>query len=105
ALSGDVSFESLSLVQNDELEESVAVDTMVTKVIGRAAGPLSHLTTRLNATVSRKLDDKSNPLGPQPLCEYFLEACRSLGVEIKVKLIILKLFERYVLSDLDQLYA
>lgn len=39
------------------------------------------------------------------LCEYFMEAGRNLGVEIKVKLIILKLFERYVLSDADQLYT
>jgi hypothetical protein len=39
------------------------------------------------------------------LCEFFLDACSSLGVEIKVKLIILKLFEKYVLADLDQLYA
>lgn len=101
----EASFESLALVQNDELEESVTIDTMVAKVINRAAQPLSHLTTRLNVLVSRKIDDKSNPLGPQQLCENFLEACSSLGVEIKVKLIILKLFERYVLADLDQLYA
>ncbi|WP_217476329.1 DUF1631 domain-containing protein [Stutzerimonas stutzeri] len=99
------SFESLALVQNDELEESVAIDTMVAKVLSRASQPLSHLTTRMNVLVSRKLDDKNNPLGPQQLCEYFLDACHSLGVEIKVKLIILKLFERYVLTDLEQLYA
>lgn len=99
------SFESLALVQNDELEESVAIDTMVAKVMSRASQPLSHLTTRMNVLVSRKLDDKNNPLGPQQLCEYFLDACHSLGVEIKVKLIILKLFERYVLTDLEQLYA
>ena len=92
-------------MQNDELEESVAIDTMVAKVMSRATQPLSHLTTRINVLVSKKLDDKNNPLGPQQLCEYFLEACRSLGVEIKVKLIILKLFERYVLTDLEQLYA
>ncbi|MCQ4322301.1 DUF1631 domain-containing protein [Stutzerimonas stutzeri] len=101
----EASFESLALVQNDELEESVAIDTMVAKVMSRASQPLSHLTTRINVLVSKKLDDKTNPLGPQQLCEYFLEACRSLGVEIKVKLIILKLFERYVLTDLEQLYA
>ncbi|WP_019340147.1 DUF1631 domain-containing protein [Stutzerimonas stutzeri] len=101
----EASFESLALVQNDELEESVAIDTMVAKVMSRASQPLSHLTTRMNVLVSKKLDDKNNPLGPQQLCLYFLEACRSLGVEIKVKLIILKLFERYVLTDLEQLYA
>lgn len=100
-----VSYDTLSLVQNDELEESVALDAMVAKVISRDGTALNHLTTRFNAMVSKKLDDKTNPVGPMSLCEFFLGACGSLGVEIKVKLIILKLFEKYVLSDLDQLYA
>jgi hypothetical protein len=100
-----VSFDTLSLVQNDALEESVALDSMVAKVVSRDGAALSHLTTRFNAMVSKKLDDKSNPIGPASLCEFFLDACSSLGVEIRVKLIILKLFEKYVLSDLDQLYA
>ena len=100
-----VSFDSLSLVQNDELEETVALDAMVAKVMSRDAVALGHLTTRLNAVISKKLDDKSNPLGPTLLSEYFLDACSSLGVEIKVKLIILKLFEKYVLGSCDTLYA
>jgi hypothetical protein len=100
-----MSFDTLSLVQNDALEESVALDTMVAKVVSRDGIALGHLTTRFNAMVSKKLDNKTNPIGPTCLCEFFLDACSSLGVEIKVKLIILKLFEKYVLSDLDQLYA
>lgn len=100
-----VSFDTLSLVQNDALEESVALDSMVAKVMSRDATALGHLTTRFNAMVSKKLDDKTNPVGPASLCEFFLDACSNLGVEIRVKLIILKLFEKYVLSDLDQLYA
>lgn len=100
-----VSFESLSLVQNDDLEESVAQDTMVSKVMSRDAVALGHLTTRINTLFSKKIDDRTNPLGPRALCEAFLDACRSLGVEIKVKLIIFKLFDKYVLTELDQLYA
>ncbi|UFQ98351.1 DUF1631 domain-containing protein [Pseudomonas wenzhouensis] len=100
-----VSFDSLSLVQNDELEETVALDAMVARVMSRDAVALGHLTTRLNAVISKKLDDKSNPLGPTLLSEYFLDACSGLGVEIKVKLIILKLFEKYVLGGCDLLYA
>lgn len=100
-----VSYENLTLVQNDELEESVALDAMVAKVTSRDGVALTHLTTRFNTLVSRKVEDKNNPLGPRQLCEAFLEACRGLGVEIKVKLIILKLFEKYVLADAEHLYA
>ena len=102
---GAVSFESLSLVQDDVLEESVALDAMVSRVVSRDGVALGHLTTRFNAMISKKLEDKSNPLGPRVLCEQFLASCEGLGVEIRVKLIILKLFEKYVLGDLDQLYA
>lgn len=102
---GGVSFESLSLVQDDVLEEAVALDAMVARVISRDGVALGHLTTRCNAIVSQKLDDKSNPLGPRALCEQFMAACAGLGVEIRVKLIVLKLFEKYVLAGLDQLYA
>lgn len=38
-------------------------------------------------------------------CANSLRGGRSLGVEIRVKLIMLKLFEKYVLSDADHLYA
>lgn len=102
---GTVSFESLSLVQDDVLEESVALDAMVARVLSRDGVALTHLTTRLNTLISQKLEDKSNPLGPRALCEQFMALCAGLGVEIRVKLIVLKLFEKYVLADLDQLYA
>ncbi|SEI09737.1 DUF1631 domain-containing protein [Pseudomonas asplenii] len=104
-LAAPMSYDKLALVPNDELEKTVALDAMVAKVLSRDGLALGQLTARLNALITRRLDDQSNPMGPAMLCEYFLEAGRDLGVEIKVKLIILKLFENYVLSDADHLYA
>ncbi|WP_397457940.1 DUF1631 domain-containing protein [Pseudomonas asplenii] len=104
-LAAPMSYDKLALVPNDELEKTVALDAMVAKVLSRDGLALGQLTARLNALITRRLDDQSNPMGPAMLCEYFLEAGRDLGVEIKVKLIILKLFEKYVLSDADHLYA
>ncbi|WP_268798067.1 DUF1631 domain-containing protein [Pseudomonas huanghezhanensis] len=103
-LADPVSFDKLALVHNDDLERTVAVDAMVTKVISRDGVALSQVTTRLNELIPQPLTDESNPLGPARLCDCFLQAGRSLGVEIKVKLIILKLFEKYALSNADQLY-
>jgi len=104
-IAAPVNYDKLTLVPNDELERTVAVDAMVGKVMARDGLALGQLTARLNALVLKRLDDASNPLGPGMLCDYFLQAGRSLGVEIKVKLIVLKLFDKYVLSDTDQLYA
>ena len=91
--------------RTDDMERSVAVETMVGRVLKRDGFALDQLTTRLNALLGNTLDDQHNPLGPAMLCEFFLQAGRNLGVEIKVKLILLKLFERYVLADTEQLYA
>ena len=94
-----------SAPRTDDMERSVAVETMVGRVLKRDGFALDQLTLRLNALLGNTLDDQHNPLGPAMLCEFFLQAGRNLGVEIKVKLILLKLFERYVLADTEQLYA
>jgi hypothetical protein len=100
-----VSFDKLSLVHNDELEKTVAVDAMVAKVLSRDGTALAQLTTRLNQLITQPLTDEANPMGPAMLCDFFLQAGRALGVGIKVKLIVLKLFEKYILSDTDHLYS
>lgn len=94
-----------SAPRTDDMERNVAVETMVGRVLKRDGFALDQLTARLNALLGNTLDDQCNPLGPALLCEFFLQAGRNLGVEIKVKLILLKLFERYVLADTEQLYA
>ncbi|MBX9406072.1 DUF1631 domain-containing protein [Pseudomonas baetica] len=91
--------------RTDDMERNVAVETMVGRVLKRDGFALDQLSTRFNALLGNTLDDQTNPLGPALLCEYFLQAGRNLGVEIKVKLILLKLFERYVLAGTEQLYA
>ncbi|WP_166220462.1 DUF1631 domain-containing protein [Pseudomonas atagonensis] len=94
-----------SAPRTDDMERSVAVESMVGRVLKRDGFALDQLTARLNALLGKPLDDRHNPLGPAMLCEFFMQAGRNLGVEIKVKLILLKLFERYVLTDTEQLYA
>ncbi|MCW1242839.1 DUF1631 domain-containing protein [Pseudomonas sp. SAICEU22] len=90
---------------HDELERRLAVETMVSRVLSRDGVSLDQLTARLSVLLDRPLTNQQNPLSPALLCEHFLQAGRNLGVGIKVKLILLKLFERYVLSECDQFYA
>jgi hypothetical protein len=104
-LSQASSIEAGTTSPDDEMERHVAVETMVSKVLNREGFALDQLTARLSTLLGRSLMERHNPMGPTMLCEFFLQAGRSLGMDIKVKLVILKLFERYVLSDVDQLYA
>jgi hypothetical protein len=96
----------LSLVDDRELEESLAVSSMVAKADGRLSSALVALNQRLSVlSGGRSTTNTNNPLGPGALTEAFREALGELTeVNIRVRLIILKMFERYVLKALDTLY-
>ncbi|HKZ10438.1 MAG TPA: DUF1631 domain-containing protein [Rhodanobacteraceae bacterium] len=96
----------LSLVDDRELEESLAVSSMVAKADGRLSSALMALNQRLSVlSGGRSTTNTNNPLGPGALTEAFREALGELTeVNIRVRLIILKMFERYVLKALDTLY-
>ena len=95
----------LSLVADNELEESLAITSMISKNESRLARDLYSLNQRLAVIYGGlKIDDASNPLGPAALSQAFRQAMRELPAEMRVKLIIYKLFDRYVMSGVDELY-
>jgi len=96
--------DNLTLVQPDELEQSVALDGMISRVNSRNQNPLMHLAIRANSLVKNLVDERTNPLAPAALADYFAQALKPLGLEIKVRLIIFKLFERYVFNAIDAEY-
>ncbi|MBH3463989.1 DUF1631 domain-containing protein [Pseudomonas carnis] len=100
-----VSYEAAPGTSADDVEKAVALEVMLGRVLHRDGLALGQLNARLSELLGRRLEDPENPLGPARLCEFFLQAGRSLGVEIRVKLVMLKLFEKYVLSDADLLYG
>ena len=95
----------LSLVDDIELEESLAISSMVAKAENRLARPLYQVNQRLavinGGTV---VEDATNPIGPAPLCNAFRQSVREFDLNVQVKLIIYKLFDRFVMSGLEPLY-
>ena len=89
----------------DDLERTQVTHAMVTRVLTRSQLVLCQLSTRLNTLSCVPLDEHNNPLGPAMLCEYFLQAKREQGMDIKVKLIMMRLFEKYLLDQTGHLYA
>ncbi len=97
--------DELSLVDDVELEEDLAISNMVSKAENRNARALYALNQRLTViTGGRKVEDDNNPVGP----EWVAEACRSafelIEVDIRVKLILYKLFDKHVMGSLGTLY-
>lgn len=96
--------ENLSLVHNDDLEQLVAADTMVANAKRDFAEPLTELSLRLDTLYAVKIYDKNNPLGPDAVCDAFVEAVRPLELHIRARLTLLKKFEQVVMLQLRDFY-
>ena len=95
----------LSLVADNDLEESLAITSMIGKNEQRLARDLFAVNQRLSVICGGyKIDDASNPMAPAILSQAFRQALNELSADMRVKLIIYKLFDRYVLSSLEELY-
>ncbi|MDX1432886.1 MAG: DUF1631 family protein [Gammaproteobacteria bacterium] len=95
----------LGLVEDDDFEETIAVTNMVQKIRAECRQTLYALERRLEHLLGLKeLSSEQNPLGPEAICNAFKEACADLDVHVRVRLTILKLFERHVGAELCEIY-
>ncbi|MFV1984661.1 MAG: DUF1631 family protein, partial [Thiohalomonadales bacterium] len=101
----NISIANFSLMQECDLEETLAIDGLIGKVNNRQREILFALEQRV-ASLLPELDINidNNPFGPQTICNSFKESLSTLDVEIKIKLIIYKLFDKHVISHIDELY-
>lgn len=99
------SMDKLSLVDNQDLEEDLATRTMVAKARNLFASELYAIEQRLMEVMpSLEIDDDNNPFSPRLFCDAFSTALSKLSFEIEIKLLIYKLFDKYVISQLGGLY-
>ncbi|MGP4844237.1 DUF1631 domain-containing protein [Marinobacter sp. 1Y8] len=101
----DVNQDNLSLVDHGELEQQVAIDNLITKLRNRHLDAIRMLVTRFQHLVpSASLEDRQMPLSPEVICGGLQEACDDLDIDIRAKLVVLKLFDKLLISRLDGLY-
>ncbi|MCP4389389.1 MAG: DUF1631 domain-containing protein, partial [Gammaproteobacteria bacterium] len=97
--------DELTLVELDDLEDSIAIDNMISKARPNFEDDLFAVTERLKLVTRRKqIDEDDNPLDPKAICDSFHKASDLLDTDIQVKLIFYKLFERYVMNNLGHFY-
>lgn len=95
----------LSLLDEGDLEETLAINSMAGKAENRLARALFALNQRFTVLASgTKIGDQDNAIGPKRIADAFRTAMTTLEVDIQVKLIMLKLFEKNVMNGLDALY-
>src|SRR5690606_14018224 len=82
----ELNTDELSLVQNEEYEESLQVTNMVSKVKARSARALFALDQRLALLNNgQKLGEDLNPFGPQALAVAFREALAPHPLPLRIK--------------------
>jgi len=96
----DLESDDLSLVSKEELEELVAIDSLVSKSLAQNKNSLRVLSARMNTLISVTVSEQNNPLTPRALADSFVEAATLITIDIKAKLVLFKLFERYVMNEL-----
>ena len=95
----------LEMLDETALEESLAVANMVSKIRGVCHDELFSLDKRMALILGQKeIGEDDNPLGPQIVCQAFHDACGIVETSVEVKLIILKLFDRHVIGETQELY-
>jgi len=95
----------LSLVNEEQLEGTLAVSDMVRKMSNACEGELRALSQRFGFLLERpELQDDANPLSPATFVAALKDACDHIEAGFKVRMALLKQFETYVSADLQGMY-
>ena len=101
-----LSFENIALVKDDDLEENIATDSMVNKAKTANQDALEHIRVRMDTLIAdQTIDEENNPLEPVFICDAFRTATQTLDLDIASLLVIYKLFDRSVITELEDVYA
>lgn len=99
------SSDELQLIDDDAMEESVALGNVANKVRNRHGQEVEALHQRLeHLHRGGRLTEWQDPLSPTAIAEAFGEAARVLEGDLQVRLVLFKLFDRHVAGNLLPLY-
>ena len=100
----DMGEDGLSLIDDEVLEESLAVNGMIEKGNSIYQLQLYQLNERFCHLSGKENQAENLPVSPDVLCRKFSMILRPMEVDIKVKLVIYKNFDRQILSKFGSVY-
>lgn len=99
------SLDTIGLMEDEQLEESLAITNMVSSAEARSKEALFGLTARIDFLIEDiEITKDNNPLRPEILFEAFTPAVKLMDADIKVRLVIYKLFDKFVAQKIGPLY-
>lgn len=95
----------LALIEPDEMEESVAAENLILRANADCFPQLYALSLRLGAlTRGQRLKDTEIPGGPSHLVHSYRQALKGLDIEVRVKVVLYALFDKFVLKPIKPTY-
>ena len=97
--------DELALVDEDEMEEMVAITTMYSTAMNNYGQEVDNLEARfeyLEMSSNKKLS--KNSIDPRHICEAFQTALKQIDITLDYKLLLFRLFDMEVSSRLGDMY-
>jgi hypothetical protein len=99
------SVRELTLVGDEDLSESLRLRELIRALTESAAEELAELQPRMALLANRPdLTEKDDPLSPHTLCHAFREACEKFDRDVRVRMVLLDVFESRGIGALGVLY-
>jgi len=100
-----ISASEMTLVKQEDMDESVAMENLITQCRNNYFMQLSALAQRLAIlNQGSKIREEDIPGGPTHLVKSFRVSIRSLTIDAKAKIVLYALFNKFVLGQLKGLY-
>ncbi len=101
--SGD--FRALSLVEDNELEENLAMNDIATRMSGKCDEELSALSQRMGFLLSvPEMKEQANPMSPDTVVKALRAACDQMTSGYQAKLAVMKLVEQHMAKEMLGVY-
>ncbi len=101
----DLSSLELELMADDDLNETLRLDAMADKLREYCDEELVALDQRAGVLLGdANLQAEDNPFTPQAICDAYSRTCHQIDSNVDVRMVLLKLFDDYVLDQIRGIY-
>ena len=100
----EISLETLSLVEEDELDNWLSISSIITNVDADYRDELGKIERRASALYQAKINKKNNPFGPAMFAQAFQKSLDDIEIKHAVKLVCYTAFRDVYLSIAEKLY-
>ena len=100
----EISLESLSLVEESDLDNWLSMSSIITNVDADNREELNKIERRASALYQEKINKKNNPFGPAIFAQAFQESLDNIEIKHAVKLVCYTAFRDVYLSIAEKLY-